>query len=116
MKLKVGIYFCADGGEKFFGEGPYRLLQGVEEMGSLRSAAQSMGMGYTKAFHLLRHAEEEFGFPLTQRQIGGKGGGGSVLTPAAKELLERYERYKTACAQAAETLYQTHFSTFRPEK
>ena len=38
------------------------------------------------------------------------------LTPGAKELLMRYEAYKTSCTQMAESLYNTHFSTFRPEK
>lgn len=116
MKLKVDIYFCDDNGEKFFGEGPYRLLRGVEELGSLRSAASNMGMGYTKAFHIIKRAEEEFGFPLTQRKIGGRGGGGSMLTPEAKELLMRYEAYKTSGMEAIENLYHTHFSTFHPEK
>lgn len=39
-----------------------------------------------------------------------------MLTPGAKELLMRYEAYKTSCTQMAESLYNTHFSTFRPEK
>lgn len=115
MKLKVGIYFCDDSGEKFFGEGPYRLLRGVRDQGSLRAAALDMGMGYTKAFHIIKRAEEEFGFPLTQRTIGGKGGGGSALTPAAEELLGRYEAYKAACIASAESLYSDHFFAFRPE-
>ena len=93
MKLKFGIYFCDDEGEKFFGEG-----------------------AYTKAFGILKRAEDAFAFPLTQRKIGGRGGGGSMLTPGAKELLMRYEAYKTSCTQMAESLYNTHFSTFRPEK
>lgn len=116
MKLKFGIFFCDDEGEKFFGEGPYQLLRGIDELGSLRAAAKRMGMAYTKAFGIMKRAEEEFGFALTQRKIGGKGGGGSMLTPGAKELLMRYEAYKTSCTQMAENLYNTHFSTFRPEK
>ena len=38
------------------------------------------------------------------------------LIRRAKELLMRYEAYKTSCTQMAESLYNTHFSTFRPEK
>lgn len=116
MKLKFNIYFCDDQGKRFFGEGPYRLLQGIDELGSLRAAAKGMGMAYTKAFGILKRAEGELGFALTQRKIGGKGGGGSMLTPQAKELLKRYEAYKTACTDMAENLYHRHFSTFRPEE
>lgn len=115
MNVKVGIYFCGEDGEKFFGAGPYRLLLGIRETGSLRSAAQRMGMAYSKAFAMMKRAEAEFGFPLTERTIGGKGGGGSMLTPGAKELIMRYEGYEAACSEMAQNLYHTHFSTFRPE-
>lgn len=116
MKLKVEIYFCDDQGEKFFGEGPFRLLRGIEDLGSLRAAAAGMGMGYTKAFHILKRAEEEFGFPLTQRKIGGKGGGGSMLTPAARALLTRYEGYKSSVVASAQQLYRSHFDAFPPKE
>lgn len=115
MKLRFGIYFCTDEGERFFGEGPYRLLAGIQRHGSLRAAAQQMGMAYTKAFALLKRAEQEFGFALTRRRVGGKGGGGSVLTEPARELMLRYEAYRAACTRMAESLYHTHFSSFQPE-
>ena len=44
MKAITKIIFVDDHGEKFFGEGPARLLRGVEETGSLRAAAMSMDM------------------------------------------------------------------------
>lgn len=115
MKRKYAIFFCTDGGERFFGAGPYRLLRNIEALGSLRSAAQHMGMAYAKAFHLMKRAEACFGFPLVQRKTGGKGGGGSALTPQAEDLLARYEAYEAACARMADSLYEVHFSTFRPE-
>ena len=40
---------CDDIGERFFGEGPCRLLHRIEETGSLRAAAQAMGLSYSKA-------------------------------------------------------------------
>lgn len=92
------------------------MLRGIRDEGSLRASAKRMNMAYTKAFGLIKRAEREFGFALTERKIGGKGGGGSVMTPQAKELLMRYEAYKTACTTMAENLYHTHFSTFKPQK
>ena len=80
MKLKFGIYFCDDEGEKFFGEGPYQLLRGIDELGSLRASAKRMGMAYTKAFGILKRAEDAFAFPLTQRKIGGR----ACLLPALR--------------------------------
>lgn len=114
MKIRLGLSFYTDQGARFFGEGPYRLLRGVEELGSLRASTQRMDMAYTKAFNLIKNAEAALGFPLIQRTIGGKGGGGSVLTPQAKELLTRYESYRDACGDMAERLYDQYFSTFPP--
>lgn len=115
MKVTLRICLCDEAGGRFFGEGPYRLLKGIQEKGSLRAAAMEMGMAYSKAFGILRSAEERLGLPLTQRKIGGVGGGGSVLTPGAEDLMIRYEAYKAACREAAKNLYYRHFSTFRPE-
>ena len=109
MKAVTRITFCDDNDEKFFGEGPCRLLHAIEQTGSLRAAAQSMQMAYTKALGLVRHAEQVLGFALTERKIGGKGGGGSVLTDEAKEFLYRYEQYRDACKQAGKQLYPQFF-------
>ena len=109
MKPVTRIRLTDDNGQKFFGEGPARLLHGVEETGSLRAAAASMGMAYTKALKILKNAETALGFPLTVRAAGGKNGGGSCLTPQGKELLNRYESYRDACIQANRRLYLEFF-------
>ena len=109
MEAVTRIVFVDDQGKKFFGEGPCRLLRAVEETGSLRSAAASMDMAYTKALKLLKNAEAALGFPLTVRLTGGKDGGGIVLTPQGKEWLRQYETYRDACIQANRRLYLEHF-------
>ena len=113
MRTVTRIVFLNDAGEKFFGEGPYRLLSAVEETGSLRGAALSMNMAYSKALKLLNNAEAALGFPLTTRSTGGKDGGGSVLTPQGKEWLKKYEAYRDACIQANQRLYPEFFSEQR---
>ena len=56
MKPGIRITLLDSNGEKFFGEGPCRLLRAVEETGSLRAAAISMDMAYSKAMKLLKTA------------------------------------------------------------
>ncbi len=116
MKGRVKVFLCGEDGLRFFGEGPYRLLCGVRELGSLRASAVRMGMAYTKALTLLRHGEEELGFPLTRRKTGGAGGGGSCLTEEAEELMKRYEQWREAVAGCAESLYHTYFAGFGQEE
>ena len=110
MKATTKITFWDDRGEKFFGEGPARLLHAVDETGSLRAAAAAMNMAYTKALRLVRNAESALDIVLITRTTGGKDGGGSRLTEDGKEWLQRYEAYRDACVQANSRLYLEFFS------
>lgn len=101
--------FLYEGDERFFGEGPCRLFHGIEECGSLRGAAAKMNLSYSKALSMVSRAEKALGFPLTEKTIGGKGGGGSRLTPEAKAFLEKYEGYREACYEANRRLYKEFF-------
>ena len=88
------LYILNKEGRKTFGKGPWLLLQKTEELGSLNKAAQSMDMAYSKAFRLIKDAEEAVGTPLLERRTGGKSGGGSSLTPAAREWMHKYTTWE----------------------
>ena len=109
MKAITRITCYDDRAYKLFGEGPCRLLRGIEQTGSLHAAAQAMGMAYSKALRLLNNAENALGFALTTRTVGGRDGGGSNLTPQGKEWLQRYEQYRDACVAANRRLYLEFF-------
>ena len=109
MKPAIRITILNEQDEKFFGEGPCRLLRAVEQTGSLRAAAISMDMAYSKSMKLLKTAETSLGFPLLVRTTGGKSGGGSTLTPEGKAWIEKYEAYRNACIRECQRLYQAHF-------
>ena len=109
MKSVTKIIFTDDDGNKFFGEGPMRLLRAIERTGSLRSAAMEMEMAYSKANKLMKQAEANLGFPLTRRSTGGKDGGGSVLTAEGTRFLRQYEAYRDACFRENQRLYRQYF-------
>ena len=113
MKPALRVMLCDDAGERFFGEGPCRLLHQIEETGSLRSAAAQMGLSYSKALRLVQHAEKALGFALTCKTTDGRGGGGSTLTAEARQFLERYEAYRDACVQTSRELYSAFFPSQR---
>lgn len=109
MKPMMRVYLTDEEEQKFFGEGPYRLLRAVEETGSLRAAAGSMGMAYTKALNLVKRTERGLGCAVTTRATGGKDGGGSVLTDEGKELLTKYEAYRDRCDQENRRIFSEIF-------
>ena len=47
MRAATSIYLFKDD-VRFFGEGPCRLLRGIQECGSLRAAASRMNLSYSK--------------------------------------------------------------------
>lgn len=105
MKPGHKLWIQNDAGDKVFGPGPYQLLLWVRETGSLRKSAAQLGMSYSKAYGVIRHAEQELGFALMSKKIGGAGGGGSHLTPEAEELIEKYGRYEQMAERALDALY-----------
>jgi molybdate transport system regulatory protein len=69
-----------------------RLLSGIQESGTLRSAAESLGLSYRKAWGDIRKAEKFVGFLLVEKIRGGKDGGLSRLTPDGAELVEAFNQ------------------------
>ena len=47
----------------------------------------------SKAWKILKRAEEDLDMLLVERISGGKDGGGSKLTQEGEELLEKYEKF-----------------------
>lgn len=104
-KLTVQLYTD----EKCFGPGVAQLLSLVREQHSLRAAAISMSMAYSKAWTIIKNAERELGFSLLSSTVGGKSGGGAVLTEEAERLLSDFRAYESALKSQAEQLFAESF-------
>ena len=112
MNYDQKLYICSNDGTKFFGRGPLVLLMYVDEFKSLNKAATKMELSYHKALKLIKTAEEGFGFPLISKKIGGENGGGSLLTPEACELIEKYKKFEKIMDEYAA---QTFAEIFKSE-
>ena len=109
MKPKICVMLCDDIGERFFGEGPCRLLHRIEETGSLRAAAQAMGLSYSKALRMVKRAEKIGLCADPQKPLAGAAAGAAPLTDEARNFMERYEAYRDACVQTDRELYYKFF-------
>jgi len=72
----------------YIGIGSTLLLKHVEELGSLRKAAEALGMSYRRAWGKLKNAEERIGQPLVEKTKGM--GQRFNLSPYGKELMDRF--------------------------
>lgn len=84
-----------------FGPGKARLLELIEETGSIRSAAAAMGMSYRRAWLLVHEMQEIMGAPVVAGRTGGAKGGGTTLTTTGKAVLTHYRAIETRATRAA---------------
>ena len=82
------------------GPGKARLLELIDETGSIRSAATAMGMSYRRAWLLLKDIEATIGAPALATRTGGANGGGASLTGRGRAVLERYRAIEQRATRA----------------
>lgn len=86
------------GGSVWFQAGPQMLggsarivlLAAIRDTGSITGAAKAVGMSYKGAWDAIDAMNNLAGEPLVIRATGGKGGGGTKLTPRALRLIEMF--------------------------
>lgn len=108
LRIKSKVWLEANG-RMIFSDGRLHLLREVERRGSLRRAAQRLGMSYRAAWGLLKVTERALGTPLLEVTIGGRHGGGARLTPAARGLVRRFERVKGQVNRTADRAFARLF-------
>lgn len=73
----------------------FALLQALHDTGSLQRAARTAGYSYKGAWLVMDQAGQLTRTPLLEARQGGRGGGGSRLTPAALALLSAWQTLQT---------------------
>ena len=85
------------------GAGKMELFHLVHKKGSIKAAANFMGMSTKRANLLLNTIEEAFPTPILDKQKGNKG---TNLTPFGKELLTKYLNLNQHLSKEAEDFIQ----------
>ena len=82
------------------------LLEAIDSCGSINSAAKQLGMSYKAAWEQVDLLNNLADAPLLKRAVGGRGGGGTELTAAGRQLVRDYQRiereYRRFIAQVSE--------------
>jgi molybdate transport system regulatory protein len=89
LELGGSVWFQA-GAQTLGGASRIALLAAIGEAGSITSAAKAVGMSYKGAWDAIDTMNNLAGEPLVVRLTGGKGGGGTTLTPRAVKLIETF--------------------------
>ncbi|ABN87612.1 TOBE domain-containing protein [Burkholderia pseudomallei] len=78
------------GGQTLGGAARIALLAAIGETGSITRAAKAVGLSYKGAWDAIDTMNNLAGEPLVLRATGGKGGGGTTLTPRATALIAAF--------------------------
>lgn len=82
--------------QNFLGKGRVELLEHIHSTGSISAAAKVMKMSYKAAWDAIDAINKLSEEPLLERSTGGKGGGGTKLTPAALAYITMYKEMEQA--------------------
>lgn len=83
----------------FFGTGRGMLLESIDRLGSLRRAAEHLGMSYQAAWAKIRASEKVLGVRLVEQ--ADSRAGGQILTPGGRLLMEKFRQWYDAVEAAA---------------
>jgi molybdate transport system regulatory protein len=94
-----------------FGEGRARLLEAIDEVGSLKQAVEQFAMSYRNAWGYLRELEAAAGFKFLERAPGRAPRGGMRLTPRGRQFVAQFWEFHGALE---ETSRRRFARSFRP--
>jgi molybdate transport system regulatory protein len=89
LELSGSVWFQS-GEHTLGGASRIALLAAIGDTGSITSAAKAVGISYKGAWDAVDTMNNLAGEPLVVRLTGGKGGGGTTLTPRALKLIDTF--------------------------
>jgi molybdate transport system regulatory protein len=86
------------------------LLEAIDAHGSLSRAAEALHIPYRTAWERVKATESEIGFRLLESESGGSDGGGSRLTPEARDLCRRFRRVSGGIQEVISRRFAAEFT------
>jgi molybdate transport system regulatory protein len=98
------------------GPGKVDLLALVGKTGSIREAAERMGMSYMRAWKLIQTMNRCFNEPLVESSRGGRSHGGASLTPTGRRALRLYHQMERECLRHTRASWKSLLKILREER
>ena len=97
-KSNIGFRIWLQYQEKvFLAPGKAELLEQLDKTGSLKKAAESMGMSYRKAWYSIQQVNANAPKPVVSISRGGAHGGSSHLTDYGRKLVDFFKEVCSDC-------------------
>jgi len=109
--IRSKIWIEDNEGNVIFGLGRLKMLETIQRLGSIQSAAKELKMSYRAIWGRIRATEDRLGEKLLVRNIGGSSGGGSELTLFAKMLMKQFRQLHKCVEYQSDELFDKSFGT-----
>ncbi|MFV0304195.1 MAG: winged helix-turn-helix domain-containing protein [Moheibacter sp.] len=90
LKIKGRIWIETEAGLKI-GIGRARLLEKIDQLGSITEASKVLNIPYRKAWGIIRDINTNASQIVVVKEVGGKSGGKSTLTEHGKLIVEKFK-------------------------
>jgi len=91
----------------FVGLGRVRLLEHIKATGSITRGAKAMQMSYRQAWQMVEDMNNRSDTPLVEKILGGKGGGGAIVTPTGDKVIKLFYRLEKKVMKLSQELSET---------
>ena len=88
----------------FIGLGRVRLLENIKSTGSITKGAKEMKMSYRQAWQMVEDMNSRSDKPLVEKVLGGKGGGGAIVTEVGERAIKLYYMLEEKMIKASKDL------------
>lgn len=95
--------------KRFYGPGTAQLLKLIERTQSVKAAAASMNISYSKALQMIRTMERGLGYKIVEKKQGGTGGGESFLTEKGRIFALKYEKFNLEVGKCVREIYKKYW-------
>lgn len=96
--ISLRLQLRTDDGSRI-GRGKIRLLEKIDETGSISAAAREIGMNYRRGWELIDQMNRAFGRPVVTGTTGGQGG--AEVTALGRDIVARYRALEQKVSQVA---------------
>jgi molybdate transport system regulatory protein len=107
FKLKSSQWIVDENDNIIIGEGRMKILEHVENTGSINQAAKMMKMSYKAVWSKIKYTEKH----LNAKIVHSDKKAGSRLTGEGKNLLEKYRTLKKKCMMADDKIFKDIFKS-----
>ena len=106
LNARCKLWLSSKNIEGVFGDGKWRLLEAIDQTGSLSAASELLRISYRKAWGDLNKAQDALNVSLVEKRRGGNIGGRTTLTSEGKQWVRAYSMFRADVEKAIGKAYE----------